>query len=1335
MRNLRRIRSCLAAPLFLLLAAASGCAASGSVAEVPRAVFNLEARKDGGEQAVEILDIEVHIRADEQGRWTRTFRRKVRILSQDALETWDNIEHSWRPWFEERPSVRALVRDPQGAAHPLDPRTISVSSSRAADANLYTDEMTLRAPLPAVTVGSQIEEEYVSKAHRPFFDGGYVFRELVAVNSPIRQIKVTFDVPESVPARYEVRGLKLDVSDTKTGGRRVISLSAKDVPALKMPEPYLPEEVVRFPYVAFSTGDSWAKVARAYAKLVDERVTDSAVQALARSVASPSEPPESRIRKAVAAVRAGIRYEGLEFGESSIVPHYPSEVLKRRYGDCKDQAVLLVALLRELGISARVALLSTGPGPDVEPSLPGLNAFDHAIVVIPGDTPIWIDPTSPYAPPGELPPADEARLALIADPSTEGLVKTWASDAKTNVYSETRAFTLADWGPAKVVETTSARGGIEQILRSNYDSDEARNNRKGVEEYVKEQYAADALGGYDPGSSRDLSKPFTVTMEALGARKGFTALDDAAVELDYSMLFSWIPRHFRQQDVSERKEDVLLPFAHSAELNYTIRPPIGYELAPIALPSAKLGPFKLDQSTRQDASGEVHVSLRLTVPERRVTAADIQAFAKGHGELVSRPAPKVVFEHVGARLLSQGKARDGFDAYRRLIDKAPKVAVHRLRYALALFSMGLGDAARDELRRAIQVDPLAAHLHFQLGYVLMHDPLGRELRPGFDRSGAIAAFKKALELDPSDADSAYNLALVLEHDDLGRRYKGDLQAALEQYRKIQDRLADVGELAPVNPLHVLLRLRRYQELFDQAKRLEHAQKHQLVAAAAAMLRGAPAAARELDGAGLTRERRAESLSAAASLLAQVGEYATAKALLDIAATNAPNSLDLLRNAQLFAGAVPRASLRLTKSSPLDAARLFFAELSEHGKITDGMRASVVSSRFQPSPEETSGRPPDDWEKSALGTDILLNSRYWRVDGNDRLGYRVIMGGLPTRNMRLVYFVVKEGAEYRVRAYAPEGVREIGREALQALDAGDAARAKQWLDWGREEAVSQSISSAGAFLSAWPASGDPRLAALLLATAGGSTKDLIAPLQKAAGGVKDTQIAAVVHRTLFRLLADEERYREANEVASRMASIKPDEPDTLALKAVGLLFSGAHAEARGVVEKLISEGKATNRLYGLLGMVEVREGKFEKARARLREAVDKGMADSSTYNNLAWLSLFTGGATDADIDLALRAVNGADAGQTAALHTLATLYADMGRVKEAHSTLEKVLAARSGGRIDPVDWLVIGRIAEHCGLPEDAKRAYARVTGRADNHDSAAAVAKRRVAALASGRAK
>ncbi len=127
-----------------------------------------------------------------------------------------------------------------------------------------------------------------------------------------------------------------------------------------------------------------------------------------------------------------------EFGEASIVPRPPAEVFERRYGDCKDKALLLTALLRSAGIAAEVALLDSGFGPDVDPDVPGFGSFDHAIVYLPGPRPLWIDATDRFSAVGELLPGDQGRLALVAARGTKALLRTPEAPSTVNLTRRER---------------------------------------------------------------------------------------------------------------------------------------------------------------------------------------------------------------------------------------------------------------------------------------------------------------------------------------------------------------------------------------------------------------------------------------------------------------------------------------------------------------------------------------------------------------------------------------------------------------------------------------------------------------------------------------------------------------------------------------------------------------------------------------------------------------------------------------------------------------------------------------------------------------------------------
>ncbi len=63
-------------------------------------------------------------------------------------------------------------------------------------------------------------------------------------------------------------------------------------------------------------------------------------------------------------------------------PHPSNEVFINKYGDCKDQTVLAMAMLGEIGVKAYPALFSYTFDPDFEKRLPMASYFNHVIVCI-----------------------------------------------------------------------------------------------------------------------------------------------------------------------------------------------------------------------------------------------------------------------------------------------------------------------------------------------------------------------------------------------------------------------------------------------------------------------------------------------------------------------------------------------------------------------------------------------------------------------------------------------------------------------------------------------------------------------------------------------------------------------------------------------------------------------------------------------------------------------------------------------------------------------------------------------------------------------------------------
>src|SRR5467141_3297787 len=139
-------------------------------------------------------------------------------------------------------------------------------------------------------------------------------------------------------------------------------------------------------YVHVSTYKTWDEVGRFYWGLVKDqlRVTDDIRAAAQEAVKGIPESDEAaRIRAVYEFVVSRTRYVGLEFGINSFKPYPVETILSRRFGDCKDKASLMHAMLEALGIDSRLVLLRTKRLGGIGTAPGSLAVLNHAILYVP----------------------------------------------------------------------------------------------------------------------------------------------------------------------------------------------------------------------------------------------------------------------------------------------------------------------------------------------------------------------------------------------------------------------------------------------------------------------------------------------------------------------------------------------------------------------------------------------------------------------------------------------------------------------------------------------------------------------------------------------------------------------------------------------------------------------------------------------------------------------------------------------------------------------------------------------------------------------------------------
>ena len=427
-----------------------------------------------------------------------------------------------------------------------------------------------------------------------------------------------------------------------------------------------------------------------------------------------------------------IRYTGVEFGNAAIVPRPPKETLARRYGDCKDQATLLVAMLRAAGFGAHVALIQAGGRGAMNKDLPGLGGFNHAIVSVDGSPALWLDPTNNYVPAGQLPASDQGCWALVASRSAEGLVKTPVADYRQNRCARRVDYFLNDGPSCRVRETFEAEGPCGAEMRAYVASQNEEDLRKSWQDYVVGRYFAKTLLSFEHSAPQDLARPFRIVAEAADSKLVTVGDDKLGASIFPGIVFQNLPATLlpEVQETAEgtpstapprkdRKAPLLLPEPRIDELVFQVTPPPGFMPGP--LPANELKHFGPMAFSRQfGVIGDVvTATFRLDTGPGKLTAAEVNAIRRDLAEVgpkgdLSRWIVPVEFDYRGAKEFREGRWKDAFDEYRRLAGQYSDRPGPRWHYIDALLKAGFGEAARQASRQAADMEPKSAEARARL---------------------------------------------------------------------------------------------------------------------------------------------------------------------------------------------------------------------------------------------------------------------------------------------------------------------------------------------------------------------------------------------------------------------------------------------------------------------------------------------------------------------------------------------------------------------------------------------------------------------------------------------
>jgi tetratricopeptide (TPR) repeat protein len=1313
----------------------------------PKAILDAAQGVSADEAGVVVLLDEERYTFDDKGSATMQQHVVYRIANESGVENWSSIEALWSPWYQEKPQMQARVIARDGSAHELDANAVAETAAPEESLDIFSDNRVLRAPLPAVAVGSVVEQLITYKDHNPMVEAGRNGRFFFGRGVPVHQARLVLDAPEALALRLVNRTPSLEPKKESAGGRQLITFETSSLKAIDYVEWGLPFDESPRPYVAFSTGKSWQEVARRYDEIVNTQIagSSSVLSPLVKGAVAGSAKRAEVVARILATIQKDVRYAGVELGEGSVIPRPPQEVLAHKYGDCKDKATLLAAMLREAGLPAHVALLRAGEDLDVSNDLPGFGEFNHAIVMIDadkaGDKPLWIDPTDEFARPGELPVMDQGRHALVASTKTTSLIETPVADSAQNRIVETRTFNLVEEGKAAVTEVTQSEGADDAYARRFYAQSDRKRYRDAMESYAKGHYLAKELKDVSAGDPHDLSKPFALKLDIAEAGRGPTENGEAVVAIFPIALLENLPwplRNPASEDDDEkatarnkyrkREHDFVIPVPYTKEWRYTIVPPAGFAARPLpANETSKVGTGTMTKQYALAADGSVQVTMKFESGKRRLSPAEFETTRKAIRELSDQKAVLVGFDAAGEAKLSAGDIGGALSEFRKLTKVHEKEARHHTDVARALLAGGMGDAARAEIKKAIEVEPGYGRGYFIQGLILEHDLFGRRFRKGFDRAGALAALKKARELAPKDQqiDIRAELARLDQVGDEGTMFGSgnDLAAAIEEYRSIAADLKDdrfEGDL-----MLALAHAGRFAEMRELAAKAKDADQRDLgTVVAAAALEGTPAALHALER--LDQNQRKKIIESAGGTLATLRLYPQAADLLEQAAQSSAKATELRGQVDLLRKAKKIDAASISDADAKGVVQKLFADVF----LTSDLHAlgKYFASDLQP---VLSYEPDDDNKPTAslsslkvsLGRDsmpipFVIDMTFagiqFQQEGDDATGYRVRLRNQTAEGSDTMY-VVKDGGKYRISGYnrLPE---LIGWRALRFAEKGETEKARRWLNWEREDLTAGNGDDPLAgppFARLWSKGKQTATvdeikvaAASLMLRAPFLTESLPLLVSARESLTGDAQLA--VDSALAIAYSGNRDWAKLEPVARHLVAGKPDSLFAFDMLTNALSEEDKTSEADKLADERLSKLPNDPDALRTLAQTALHAGNYSRSEQWYRKLIDATTANAGDYNNAAWNALFLGiSSLDRALEDARRATALPNSGP-AALHTLATLYAETGKTVEAREALLRSMD--DAGRDDPAphDWYVLGRIAEAYGASDAASAAYNKV---------------------------
>lgn len=394
---------------------------------------------------------------------------------------------------------------------------------------VYSDEKAKVMRIPGVDVGTIVGVEYEQKRHPYTFEDQWFFQR----EDPLEHGRYILHLPPG----WEFRAAWLHHPEQApvTQGNTYV-WEVNDVPRIDT-EDEMPhwralagQLIVTFfsDKVKGRTYANWSDFAAWYSQLTATvRDSSPAMQQKVQELAPATLPLLERIKALGRFAQRDVRYAAIEIGIGGYRPHQASQIFSNRYGDCKDKATVLSAMLAQIGVKSYYIPIHTDRG-IYSDKTPPTNGFNHVILAIQlpqgsfkdpmpamyehpklGNLLIF-DPTNPFVPFGQIPSYEQDNYGLLVGDQGGELIHLPVAPPELNRINRTAQIKLLPDGSIKG-EVKEVRTGSQAAEgREQYANQTMADRKKALERFLGAMLGNFQLDSVEAENLDDIDKDLII---------------------------------------------------------------------------------------------------------------------------------------------------------------------------------------------------------------------------------------------------------------------------------------------------------------------------------------------------------------------------------------------------------------------------------------------------------------------------------------------------------------------------------------------------------------------------------------------------------------------------------------------------------------------------------------------------------------------------------------------------------------------------------------------------------------------------------------------------------